>query len=263
MHGRNGRRSVDPDLAPRLGVLQLGDAHVGQFGFARIEDADPHQVVFAAGDFQGVGELLAVACRIEEIREQERRAALLHHGRQETHRLRQRRARRPGPEADQLADNHQDVAAPLLGRDVLLHAVGEEDAAHLVVVLGGREGHDGGDFGQNVLFEEVGRPEHARGRDVDHEHHRQLALLLVDLDVGRARTRRDVPVDVAHVVAGTVLPHFGKRHAPSAESRVVLSGEDLVRQAACLDLDFADPSQNIVFVLDHRVTGRLRCSGCR
>ena len=45
-HGR--RRSVDPDLAPRLGVLQLGDAHVGQFGFARIEDADPHQVVFAA-----------------------------------------------------------------------------------------------------------------------------------------------------------------------------------------------------------------------
>ena len=144
------------------------------------------------------------------------------------------------------------MAAPLLRGDELLDLVREEDAAHLVVVLRGREGQHGGDLGDDVLLQAFGRAEHARCRDVDQEHHRQLAFLLVDLDVGFARARRHVPVYIAHVVARTVLPDFGKRHAPSAESRMVLSGEDLVRKTPGLDLDLPDAFQNIVLGLLHR-----------
>jgi hypothetical protein len=144
------------------------------------------------------------------------------------------------------------MAAALLRGDELFDPVRKEDAAHLVVVLRGGEGQHGGDFGDDVLFQPVGRTEHARGRHVDQQHHRQFAFLLVDLDVGFARAGRDVPVDVPHVVARTVLPHFGKRHAPPAESRMVLSGEDLVGKTAGLDLDLADAFENIVLGFLHR-----------
>ena len=146
----------------------------------------------------------------------------------------------------------QDVAAPLLRGDELLDTVRKEDAPHLVVVLRGGEGQHGGDFGDDVLLQAVRRAEQARGGDVHEEHHREFALLLVDLDVWFARPGGDIPVDVAHVVAGAVFADLGKRHASSAESRMVLSGEDLVRQTAGLDLDLADALENIVLGLLHR-----------
>ena len=61
----------------------------------------------------------------------------------------------------------------------------------------------------------------------------------------------DVPVDVAHVVAGAVFAHFGKRHAASPEGRVILSGEDFVGKPPGFDLDLADSFQDIVFGLLH------------
>ena len=248
-HG--ARRGVGPHLAAALGVAQLDDAHVGELRLAGVVDADAHQVMLSAGNLEGVFERLAVGRGVEEVREDEGRAVLLVDVGQEAQRFGELRARALGAEADQFADNHEDVAAPLLRGDELLDAVREEDAAHLVVVLGGREGQHGGNLRDDVLLEPVGRAEHPRGRDVDDEHHRQLALLLVDLDVGLRRACRDVPVDVAHVVAGAVLPHLGKRHAASPEGRVVLSGENLVRKTAGLDFDFADASENIVLALFH------------
>ena len=65
------------------------------------------------------------------------------------------------------------------------------------------------------------------------------------------RERRHVPVYIAHVVARTVLPHFGKRHAASPEGRVILSGEDFVGKPPGFDLDLADSFQDIVFGLLH------------
>ena len=49
------------------------------------------------------------------------------------------------------------------------------------------------------------------------------------------------------IVTRTVLSHLAKRHTTSSESRVVLSGKDLVREPAGLDLDLADAFQNVVF----------------
>lgn len=140
---------------------------------------------------------------------------------------------------------------PFFGGDEFLDPVGEEDAAHLVVVLRGREGQHGGDFGLQVFLQAVRGAEHPGAADIHQEHHRQLALLFVDLDVGRARAGRDVPVDVAHVVAGAVFAHFGKRHAASPEGRVILSGEDFVGKPPGFDLDLADSFQDIVFGLLH------------
>ena len=170
---------------------------------------------------------------------------------QETQRFRNTGPPRLRLEADQFADDGQDMAAPLFRGDEFLDPVGEEDAAHLVVVLRGREGQHGGDFGLQVFLQAVRGAEHPGAADIHQEHHRQLALLFVDLDVGRARAGRDVPVDVAHVVAGAVFAHFGKRHAASPEGRVILSGEDFVGKPPGFDLDLADSFQDIVFGLLH------------
>ena len=57
-------------------------------------------------------------------------------------------------------------------------------------------------LGRQLALLRAGGAEAHRARDVDHQHHRELALLDEALDVGRAEARGDVPVDVAHLVAG-------------------------------------------------------------
>ena len=246
------RRGVDPDLAAALGVLQLDDAHVGKLRLAGIVDADAHQVVLAPGDLQRVVQRRLVAGRVHEVREDEGRAALLVDIRQETHRLREFRARGFGAEADQFADDHQNMVAALLrGMNFSIRSEKKMQPT-LSLFCAAEKASTAAISVMMFFFQPVGRTEHARGRHVDQQHHRQFAFLLVDLDVGFARAGRDVPVDVPHVVARTVLPHFGKRHAPPAESRMVLSGEDLVGKTAGLDLDLADAFENIVLGFLHR-----------
>ncbi len=143
------------------------------------------------------------------------------------------------------------MAAALLGRDELLDLVRKEYAADLVARLCRRECEYGGDFGDYVLLHPVAAAEHPRTADVHQKHHRQFALLLVDLDVRFARTGGNVPVDIAYVVANAVLAHLGERHAAALERRMIFSCENLVRQSAGLDFDFANPFQNIVLLLLH------------
>ena len=161
-------------------------------------------------------------------------------------------ALRLGAELDKLADDGEDMALALLGRDKLLDFIGEEYAAHLVVVLRSREGQHCRNLGDDVLLQAIGCTKRARVAHIDQEHHRQLALLLINLDVGLRRAGRNVPVNIAHIVAGTILPHLRKRHTASAESSVILSRKDLVRQTSGLNLDFANSFENIVLSLLHR-----------
>ena len=142
-----------------------------------------------------------------------------------------------GLELHQVADDVQQVAAALLGRNEFLDLAAEEQGAHLVVVDGGGEGEDGRDFGHQVFFRLAGGAEQARAAHVDEQHHREFAFLFKDLDVGRAQARRDVPVHIAHVVAVLVLAYLAEGHSPSLERGMVLPGEDLVRQRLRLDLD--------------------------
>ena len=144
------------------------------------------------------------------------------------------------------------MALALGGRDELLDAVGEEYTTHLIVVLRRREGQHGSYLGHQILFRALGRAKQTRAADIDHEHHRQLALLLVDLDVGLRRASCNVPVDIAHVITRPIFTHLAERHTTSAKSSVILSGKNLIRQPARLDLYLADPAKNIVLALLHR-----------
>lgn len=132
-----------------------------------------------------------------------------------------------------------------LGRDESLHPVAEEDDANLVVVLNRGERQRGRHLRDEILLEAHARAELARARHVDQQDHSVLPLLLEDLDVGLVHARRDVPVDVAHVVAILVFADFAESHAPALEGRVVFAGEDMVGEAAGLDLDLAHPPQQL------------------
>src|SRR5690606_6966659 len=60
-----------------------------------------------------------------------------------------------------------------------------------------------------------------------------------------ARTRRDVPVDVAHVVARLVLADLGELHPLSAEHALVLAAEDRCHDAARAQLDLPHLAQYV------------------
>jgi hypothetical protein len=89
-------------------------------------------------------------------------------------------------------------------------------------------------------FERAARAEVLRVADVAQEHHRQLALLDVALDVGLAGARGDVPVDRAHVVAGHVRAHLVELHAAALEDRQVRAGHHVRDLATGHELDALD-----------------------
>ncbi len=153
------------------------------------------------------------------------------------HRLADVRAPTLGPVIEELPEDPQDVATALAGRHELLDPVGEDDEPDLVVVLDGAEGEEGADLHGQLPLHPLAGAEVSRGAHVNHQHHRQLPLLLEDLHEGGAAPGRDVPVDVADVVAVLVLADLGEAHAAPLEHRVVLAGEDLVDQAPRPDLD--------------------------
>ena len=66
----------------------------------------------------------------------------------------------------------EHVALSLFGRDKFLHLVREEDDAHFIVVLYGREGECGGYFGHRVAFHLAHRAEITTTADIDEQHYR-------------------------------------------------------------------------------------------
>jgi len=72
------------------------------------------------------------------------------------------------------------------------------------------------------------------------------ALLSVLLDERASRTRRHVPVDGAHLVAGHVFAHFFEVHAPAPEHRVELSGQGVGGEPACANIDETDLFQDLL-----------------
>ena len=56
----------------------------------------------------------------------------------------------------------------------------------------------------------------------------------------------DVPIDGAHVVAGVVLAHLDKLHAPALEDGVVFTGETVVDELPSRDLDTPDFGDEVV-----------------
>ena len=75
------------------------------------------------------------------------------------------------------------MATTLLWGDKLLDLVREEYAAHLIARLRCRKGEHSGNLGNDILLCLLRRAELARTAHVDHQHHCQLALLLINLDM--------------------------------------------------------------------------------
>ena len=231
---------IDPDALAGLGVGNLKQADVGQGRLERIADVQGDQVVAARRQAQGRLEVLS-----EEVADQEDHRAALE---QAAHGLQcpgQVGAAARRFEVEQLADDTQDVAVALLGGDVHLHAVGEDEAAHLVLVADGAKGEHAGHLGDDLALQARAAAEEAAGAGVDHEQHGQLALLAVALDEGPAHARGDVPVDRTHLVAGRVLAHLVELHAGALEDRVVLAAKEVVDQMASGQLDRAHLAQDL------------------
>ena len=137
-------------------------------------------------------------------------------------------------------DNVQEMGPALCRRDEFLHAVAEQDAAHLIVVKDGAEGQGGGNFGNLLPLGLHGRSKESGARDVHQQHHREFPLLLEHLHVRGVHPGGHVPVHVAHVVSPLILPNFAECHAASLERGMVFAGKDLVAQRLGLDLNLAD-----------------------
>ena len=133
---------------------------------------------------------------------------------------------------EDVADDAQDVGAPLVRRDELLDLVAEEEQADLVAVADGGEGEDAGDLGGQFALALVARAEFAGGADVDGEHDGQFPLLAQLLDEGCAGAGRDVPVDQPDFVAGTVFADLVEVHAAALEDGVVFARERFGDEAA-------------------------------
>ena len=177
---------------------------------------------------------------IEHVRQDEGRAFLLDGAGQEAERLGDVRPRGLGLIVQDLPDDVEEVAATLFRGDELFHPVAEKQGADLVVVQDRGEGEDGGDFRNLFPLGLPGGAEQAGTADVDQQDDSQLALFLEDLDIRRAHACGDVPVHVADIVTILVLTDFAESHTPALEGRMVLSGEDLVRERLGLDFDLAD-----------------------
>ena len=83
----------------------------------------------------------------------------------------------------------------------------------------------------------VDRAEVHRRAQVEQEPGRDLAVLVVLAHVGRVHPRRDVPVDVAHVVAGLVLAQVGEVDALPVEQRAVVALQQAVEPADDLPVE--------------------------
>jgi hypothetical protein len=104
------------------------------------------------------------------------------------------------------------VSTALPRWDDVLDPIGEEQCSDAIIVAHGGHCQDGGELRGQLALEATPRAEAFGAREVDDQHHGQLALLDVALHERAAHARRDVPVDDADLVAGLVLAHLGELH---------------------------------------------------
>ena len=221
---------------PRLGIMHLQEADVGQLGNTLVIDLNGYDVVLVGCDGEGLQEGMLV----EEVAQHEGDASPLDGSRHVLKGEGDVRLLALGLVVEEFADDIEDVLAAFLGWNELLDLVGEEDDADLVVVLNGREGERGRNLGHHVALELLDGPEVETAADVNQQHNRQLAFLLEDLDVRLSKASRHVPFDVANIVAVLVLAHLGESHAATLEGRVVLARKDVAAQATSLNLNLPD-----------------------
>ena len=232
---------IDPLQMARLSILHAHQPHIRQLRNASVVHLNGHDIVLAVGDCQ----CLAEVALVNEVAEHKACAAALDYLRQIFHRLADIRPLALGLEIQQFTYDVEDVLAAFLGRDKLLDMIREEDDPDLVVVLNGAEGQRGGNLSDHVPFSLHGAAEIQTTTDVHQKHHRQLAFLLENLDIRFVEAGRDIPFNVAYVVAVLVLSHLAEGHATPFERRVVLSRKDIAGEPSGFDFYLPDTLKNL------------------
>ena len=106
------------------------------------------------------------------------------------------------------------------------------EVTYAVAVDGPEQHHQSGEFEQGLALRLGGGTELQAGRILKHEQQRHLALLDEFLPVGFSEARRDVPVNIAHIVAELVFHDLVEFHAATAEGRAVFAAEHIFNSVA-------------------------------
>ncbi len=228
---------VDVELLAGLGVLHQQGADVGQLDLAPIEQ--PHGEDFVALGQQAERPL--PARRADEIGEDEHERAALDRVLAGLEQRCEVGERRPGQSrlVQEVVDQAQDLDPAAARRDRALDPAAVEDRAHAVPVSRqqARERRDEVDEHAALQPVGLGRAEIDRRAEVEQEPRRDLAVLVVLADVRRVHPRRDVPVDVADVVAVLVFAQVGEVDAVAAEQAPVVALEQPVEPADDLPVE--------------------------
>jgi hypothetical protein len=146
----------------------------------------------------------------------------------------------------------QHVAAAAAGGDHGLDAGAVQHGADAVAVAREQARQHGHEFGRDVALAQLARAEVDRGAQVHQEPGRHLAVFGEHAHVRHLHARRDVPVDVAHVVVQLVFAQVGQVEPGAAQQRAVVALQQAVEPADDLPLE---PAQHLLGVVGARCRG--------
>ena len=210
---------------------ELHPAHGWELPVQRIVQLNRHQVVSTSGSFQRGFQIVA-RLQVFEVRQQKGDGALPHGGGEVSEGFDQVAALALWGAIQDFTHDAKGVGPALAWRDELLHPVGEEHGAHLVVVAHGAEGQNGGQFGHQVLLGALLRAALDGATHVHQQEHREFTFLLEHFDVRGPRSGGHVPIDGSDLVARLVLTVLAEGHAATLERALVFARENAVAQAA-------------------------------
>ena len=120
------------------------------------------------------------------------------------------------------------MLTPFLRRNEFLYPVREKDNPNFIVVLYSRKSQRCSYFRHHILFHLLHRTEFQTTGNIHQQHNGQLALFFEHLHVRLIEASGHIPVNVAYVIAKLIFAHLGKCHTPTLESRMILTGKDIV-----------------------------------
>ena len=162
---------------------------------------------------------------------------------------------------EHVAQDAQQVHAATPRRDEVLDIIRDQRHPDAIVLPNRGEAEQSAQFRRQLALLLPARAEQHGTRDIDHEHHRELALLDEALDVGFAEPRGDVPIDVADLIPGNVGTDLFELDAATFEHALGATREQVLDQPPAADLEPTDLTQQILCLRRHQ--GTRTCSRMR
>ena len=143
-------------------------------------------------------------------------------------------------EREHFADDAQDVATAFAWRNEQFNLFGEEQQCDFVAVARSGKRQRGGNFGGVFALGKIARTERRRAGDIHRDHRRKFTFFAELFHKRTTEAIGDVPVYVAHVVAGHVFAQLLEVHAAPLEMAQVSTDHRVVDEAVGAQLHAAD-----------------------